>query len=221
MLVMSTSTRLAFTIALLASAGAAQADPDTTPPPGFPAWCAGHRGSSETGYMVLKNDLEGREGERNGWYAMETVRHLAQASCAWRNNDVAETQKIQAIYAQRRAELMKLSQLTDAELDGLLAASLDEMKSKQAESDACRTLQREDDDDKAKVTSKEAAERKSRAFMVCHREERQGAGVYDWPDASEVQKFASAGTCMANIANGVAHKTAARGCPARHRVWNL
>jgi hypothetical protein len=180
----------------------ADSDPDTTPPRGFPAWCAGHRGSTETGQLMLKKDLDDRDAE--GWYAGDAVRHLAQASCAWRNNDRdGDTQKFQAIYHQRRAELMKLASMTDAETDELLAATLDEMKSRQAESDYCQSLKSDRDDDK--TSSKDDAELKSRKFLVCHRETQFGTGVYDWPDASELQKLASAGNCMAGIAQSVTH----------------
>lgn len=90
-----------------------EGDPDTTPPRGFPTWCAGYRGSSETGQLQLKHDLDDRDA--GGWYASDAVHHLAQASCAWRNNDRdGDTQKYQAIYHQRRAELQKLTSMTDA-----------------------------------------------------------------------------------------------------------
>ncbi len=198
-------------IALLAAwtcTAEAGGDPDTTPPSGFPAWCAGHRGSTETGYMMLAKDLGDNEAEAGGWFAVETVRHLAQAACTWRNNDSAgETGKARAIYQQRRAELMKLAALTDAEMDELLAAELDEQKGWKVEADYCKALEHDDDDDgDTKLTTKESAERNARVQLVCHRV-RPTIDAYDWPDASELLKFYASGRCLSSLADGVAHKT--------------
>ncbi len=185
------------------TADAGGGDPDTTPPRGFPAWCAGHRGSTETGYLSLKNDLGNDPREAEGWFSVKTIRHLAQASCAWRNSDTTgETAKIQAIYHQRRAELMKLAQLSDAETDELLAASLDEQKERQGISDFCGKIGSDEQDGVGKLTTKDEAERNAHVMMACA-ESQSNISQYDWPDASEILKFYMSGRCLASVASSV------------------
>ena len=167
-----------------------------------PAWCATLRqGEADVAYHAIKRPLDD-DGELPtwGWWSEEAIRSLGLTACFESSNaDTAAT--VASIYTSRRSELKALASLDDAELDKLLAGYIDKMKFEPQSQAFCGSS----DDDGELPTMRDRALARSRRVLGCVRGQ-QTAGQYDWPDASEVQKVAQDGECMAWLAKQAASK---------------
>jgi len=176
--------RAALIAAIWTTAAPARAD---GPPGDLPRWCAGINGQTETSAGSIENDAK-----NTGYGTDRVARSIARGACGWRSS-AEGTQKIRAQVAAGRAKFIAATGLTDAETDELFAIVVDQKRADADNAAFCKAIKVDEGD----VTRHELSRAKALRYLVC--DQGYGAGEYDWPDITQIEKVAQVHNCLKRV----------------------